>query len=75
MNTNLVFSKEWQTELDGALKKLDSLKPQEKFHLVNAFGAAIAADEQVVTAEQELLRAMCSLIHVALPLIKTTKAA
>ena len=73
-HTNLVFSNEWQIELDQALEKLDELKPNEKLHLVNALSATINADQQVVTVEQELLRAMCALIHVPLPLIKTTKA-
>ena len=70
-HTNLSFSGDWQDKLDKALLTLDKLAPQEKYRLVQALSATVISDEKVVTAEHELLRIMCALIHVPLPMIRT----
>ena len=72
-HTNLTFSDDWQKQLDKALVILDQLKPQEKSKVIQALSITVLDDEKVVTAEHEMLRAICSLIHVPLPILKSAE--
>jgi len=60
---------DWTHNLDKALPALDQLKPAEKEKLVNALIATVMADNRVAVAEMELLRVICLVIHVPLPMI------
>jgi Zn-dependent protease with chaperone function len=59
----------WGETLDQALPALDQLKPGDKEKLVNALIATVMADEKVAVEELELLRVVCAVIHVPLPII------
>ncbi len=59
--------RQWHEELDQALKVLDSLKPSEKQKLVTALARCVMHDGEIVLAEAELMRAICGLLHVPLP--------
>jgi Zn-dependent protease with chaperone function len=59
----------WQQAFDKALPALDQLKPADKGRLVNALIATVMADENVRVDELELLRVICAVIHVPLPMI------
>ena len=69
-HTNLTFNDDWQVTLDKALKKLDNLAPKEKNKVVQAIAVAVSEDRKLVTAEHEMLRVICSLIHVPLPILR-----
>jgi Zn-dependent protease with chaperone function len=60
---------EWSEVLDTALPALDKLKPADKEQLVKALIATVMADNKIAVAELELLRVVCSVIHVPLPMI------
>jgi hypothetical protein len=60
---------DWCETLDKALPVLDQLKPADKERLVNALIATVMADNRVAVEEMELLRVVCSVIHVPLPMI------
>ncbi len=60
---------DWCQSLDKALPVLDQLNPTGKEKLVRALLATAMADDTVVVAEMELLRVVCALIHVPLPMI------
>jgi Zn-dependent protease with chaperone function len=60
---------DWSQTLDSALPELDRLKPSDKETLVRALIATVMADERIALAEMELLRVICALIHVPLPMI------
>jgi Zn-dependent protease with chaperone function len=60
---------EWTEALDVALPALDQLKPADKGKLVQALIATVMSDNRVAVAEMELLRVVCSVIHVPLPMI------
>ena len=60
---------DWSEFLDDALPALDQLKPADKEKLVKALIATVMADEKVAVSEMELLRVVCSVIHVPLPMI------
>lgn len=68
-HTNLSFTDTWQKELDKALLALNNLRPADKAKVVEAIAATIVDDGELVTAEHEMLRAVCSLIHVPLPIL------
>lgn len=53
--------------LDQALERLTALKPQAKYHLLQACVAAILADERVVPAELEVLRAIGAVLDCPIP--------
>jgi hypothetical protein len=59
----------WSEVLDDALPALDRLKPADKGKLVKALIATVMADNKVAVAEIELLRVVCAVIHVPLPMI------
>jgi Zn-dependent protease with chaperone function len=61
--------KDWVEALDEALPRLDRLKPGEKEKLVGAMLSVALHDEQLAPSELELLRVICDLIHVPLPLL------
>lgn len=64
---------DWVTELDRALPVLDRLKPDEKERLVRAMAAVVMQDGNMAPAELELLRVVCDLIHVPLPLLTESR--
>lgn len=68
-HTNLSFSGNWHEKMDLALAKLDKLQPKDKGIVVAALARTVLDDKQMVTAEQEMLRVICSLIHVPLPIL------
>ena len=59
----------WNEVLDSALPALDQLRPVDKGKLVKALIATVMADNKIVVAEMELLRVVCAMIHVPLPMI------
>jgi hypothetical protein len=61
--------KDWSQTLDSALPVLDQLKPADKEKLVKALIATVMADNKIAVSEMELLRVVCSVIHVPLPMI------
>ena len=70
-HTNLSFADDWQPRLDAALRVLDKLNPQDKYLVVKAISSAVLQDGEVITAEHELVRVICALIHVPFPMIRT----
>ena len=60
---------DWSEFLDDALPALDQLKPADKEKLVKSLIATVMADEKVAVSEMELLRVVCLVIHVPLPMI------
>ena len=60
---------DWGKALDSALPSLDLLKPADKEILVKALIATVMSDNRIAVAEMELLRVVCALIHVPLPMI------
>jgi hypothetical protein len=69
-HTNLSFNNEWQMQLDDALDVLDKLSLPEKNKVVQALATTVCDDQKIVTAEHEMLRAICSFIHVPLPIMQ-----
>jgi len=61
----------WAGRLDGLLSRLDALRPQSKHALVVALLRCAAHDAEVVGDELDLLRVVCALLHVPLPLMQT----
>ena len=61
--------KDWSHTQDSALPALDQLKPADKEKLVKALIATVMADNKIAVSEMELLRVVCSVIHVPLPMI------
>ncbi len=59
----------WMATFDQALPKLDKLKSAEKEKLVRALITVVLHDGRLVPAELELLRVICDLIHVPLPIL------
>ncbi len=64
---------EWPDALDRALKALDGLRPLEKERLVAAMSRIVQHDGQIVAAEMELMRVICGVLHVPLPLLDQNK--
>ena len=60
---------DWSLVLDKALPVLDQLKPAGKEKLVKALIAVVMTDNRLAVSEMELLRVVCTLIHVPLPMI------
>ncbi len=63
--------KDWPSRLDSALEKLDRLKPGEKEKLVNAMACCVLHDGQVIPEEMDLMRVVCGLLHVPIPLLES----
>lgn len=68
---NLSFVDNWQAELDKALTKLNELKVTEKKKMVLALGKTVLDDKKLVSEEQEMMRVICALIHVPIPLLQS----
>ena len=62
-------AEDWAAEMDRVLPALDRLKPGEKQRLVQAMAAVVMHDGRMATEELELMRVVCDLIHVPLPLL------
>jgi Zn-dependent protease with chaperone function len=62
-------SDDWVNALDTALARLDRLKSSEKEKLVRALAGTVLHDGRLEPSELELLRAICDLIHVPLPIL------
>ena len=62
----------WTTALDQALPKLVRQKSVEKEKLVRTLITVVLHDGRLEPAELELLRVICDLIHVPLPMLSTT---
>jgi Zn-dependent protease with chaperone function len=60
---------DWIATLDADLPKLDQLSAGEKQRFVSALLTTVTHDGLTLPAELELLRAICSLIHVPLPML------
>jgi hypothetical protein len=59
--------------MDRALPVLDRLKPADKERLVRAMAAVVMHDGRMAAEELELLRVVCDLIHVPLPLLTESR--
>ena len=66
---NLSFSDTWQHDLDTALNKLRDLKAKDKSTVVKALVETVLDDDKVITEEHEMLRIICALINVPIPLL------
>ena len=64
---------EWAAELDRLLPVLDRLKPVEKQRLVQAMADVVMHDGRMAAEELELMRVVCDLIHVPLPLLSDSR--
>ena len=66
---------DWPAHLDKALAGLDKLRPGDKERLLKAMVTVVQFDGQVIIAELELLRAICGLLHIPLPVVETDSGA
>ena len=62
---------DWPERLDNALARLDELRLPDKEQMLSALATTVHHDDQVVTAEQELLRTICATLHMPLPLLES----
>ena len=62
---------DWIESLDDALAKLDKLRLADKEILVRSLIETVTADGNLVAAELELLRAVCAMLHVPVPIMPT----
>ncbi len=69
--TGMPRMESWAEILDLALPKLDQLKSIEKEKLVRALITVVLHDGDLAPTELELLRVICDLIHVPLPMLVT----
>ena len=60
---------DWIGSLDKALAELDKLRLPDKEILVRSLIETVTADGKLVAAELELLRAVCAMLHVPVPII------
>jgi Zn-dependent protease with chaperone function len=60
---------DWIETLDRAIAGLDKLKMADKEILVRGLIETVTADGHLVSAELELLRAVCAMLHVPVPII------
>jgi len=68
---NLSFSDQWQDELDQALAKLGKLSPNQKSIVVAALVRTVLDDREILTEEHEMLRVICALLHVPIPILSS----
>ena len=66
---------DWRRNLDIVLPKLDRLNPEAKGKLVKALIKTVMHDHEVTHEEAEILRAICSCLHVPLPITSPAKSA
>jgi hypothetical protein len=64
----------WKENLDNVLPKLDRLNPNAKEKLVKALIKTVTHDRSVTHEEAEILRVICSCIHVPLPITSPAKS-
>jgi len=69
---NLIFNDDWHTKMDAALNALVKLSPADKQKVVIALARTVLDDQDIITAEQEMLRVICALINVPLPILQNT---
>lgn len=74
-HTNLSFNDDWQDQLDKALITLDKLTAKDKSIVIAALARTVLDDGKVITEEHEMLRVICGLLHVPLPLFQIGDAA
>lgn len=67
---HLSFSNDWHSKMDDALKTLDKLTPLAKQKVVVALARTALDDKKIITEEQEMLRVICALINVPLPILQ-----
>lgn len=63
----------WPERMDTALARLDGLDPSGKQQLLRAMVAVITHGGETVTAEVELLRAVCAVLHMPLPVLEAVQ--
>jgi uncharacterized tellurite resistance protein B-like protein len=61
---------DWVVALDAALRRLDELKPEGRQVLVEAMIETATSDATVSAQEFELMRAVCAVLHVPVPLVQ-----
>lgn len=67
---NLSFSDDWYAKMDKALEVLNKLTPNDKHKVVVALAHTALSDGEVVTTEHEMIRVICALMHVPIPLLQ-----
>jgi Zn-dependent protease with chaperone function len=65
----------WIESLDASLDRLDALRLSDKETLVKSLIETVTADGELVAAELELLRVVCAMIHVPMPIMPTVGSA
>lgn len=68
-HTNLSFTDTWHEDVDHAINKLDNLTSHDKSVVVAVLVRTVLDDRKIITEEHEMLRVLCSLIHVPLPIL------
>jgi Zn-dependent protease with chaperone function len=63
----------WPDRMDAALARLDGLDLTGKQQLLRAMVATITHGGETVAAEAELLRAVCAVLHMPLPVLETAQ--
>jgi Zn-dependent protease with chaperone function len=63
------LGEDWPVQLGRALARLEQLDPRAKKLLVDALVKTITSDEVMTEDESELLRTVCAVLHVPLPLM------
>lgn len=61
-------TRDWHTRLDRVLAQLDALRPGDKERLVRGLVACVLHDRNVGDDQRALLRVVCAVLHVPLPL-------
>jgi len=74
MHKNLIFADDWHAKMDAALDLLSRLTPSAKQKLVVALAKTVLDDHDVILAEQEMLRVICALINVPLPILQSASS-
>ncbi len=66
---SMLATGDWIKSLDESLAKLDKLRMADKEILVRSLIETVTADGNLVAEELELLRAVCTMLHVPVPII------
>ena len=72
--TALPSMDDWMGTLDHALDRLDVLTADGKEQLVRALAITVSYDGRLVEAELELMRVVCTALHVPIPALQTFAA-
>lgn len=70
---SLMDSADWIALLERSLDRLDELTSAGKEKLLRALALCVRFDDQLIPAEVELLRAVCSALHVPIPALVATE--